>query len=688
MNRKIKLLSSLIGVTTIFSSLSSLVSCATNPSIDEIVTVDNKSITTKEHNFEIGFSFAFDIHSQVYIQMLDETRGIRVSEKVFNLDGRNGKIKLSVLDTIHQNTSFTFNLKFWYIGKDGSYRNYTIYNFFVYFVENEIVDLDYVYLEEQTKEITNTHVCTYRMLLDHKPQSNVEMTLLNDSFNCLSLEKESFEVKPYGDTYIFDFNILLDISVFSTKSIPFDLFISFTNSYGVKQTQYFYGCTLRFVKEATEEMPDDYFDIRETQNGKKELVGLKEGISRAEGGKYTILSIPKEVEIIKERAFDNDYRGLLKNINSIQINNKVEDIGFHAFGCMNKLCEIDLTDYGSAVPKWIDSQNLFANINEFNYVSGFVWTNRYSDLESLHQKMIGWGLPEHWLPLNSDSVSTPNDFTYQDDTKKVLTGINEERKEHFKKIKVIKIPETVTEISGDAFKELKTLPYEKTNPTEDYLYETRRLILNHALKTLSKGVFQDCGIGGPVMIYCDDLEDIPINAFSNMQNYGWPGMWDVEKEDMYLFFVNSLNVNTIQRYSFNYVPFNGVCHINKSVSYIGDAAFQGNQFNAILFENNVTTVGAYSFANIYSATATPQLKTIDFTCYDKPFNPTAKKEDWEYIPSWMNNNDFAFLGSCQPTGKVILSSQIINELNAKGTYDTWVTDFKNNHGIPEAWTVE
>lgn len=689
-NKTVSLIMSGIAATPVL--FLPITSCSEQQIIEDDIIVLNKSIVTYEHTFQIEFELTFPSINEVYVQILDtQMQTLYLEQNIITLNKNKGIAKFIIDDSISQNAIFTFNLKFYYQDSDGQYHNKTVFGFNSYFLTEPIIDLDFPFMLENTDSIVNEHIFNYTVMFLNKPQStDITVNLIGDETQLLSLSSNTYPIESEGDFYKISIPVNLSMSVFQTSVYSFGLNLEFINSYGYQQKTRLYGITSKFNKEWSRSIPADYFDIEYTQNNGAILKGIRADVNPLESGNYYSLDVPKEVTAIKTNAFTD--KEWFKNIRSLYIPKTVETIGGRAFSGLTGVNEIDLTDYDD-IPSWSQAKNLFDN-QDFKVPGGFVWTNQIGDINTLNNDILGWGLPNLWEAYNADSVSSPGDFNMNSDHT-ILYGITQtaESYEKWKHIKVIKIPSTVKQISINAFENLVDHPLEQDQgTTSSYKYKTRRLILNNNLQTLPENAFMSAGIGGPIVVYCDNLSKIPSMCFQNLNNYGYPGLLDVEVEPTHLLLTDCFNIEMFDSYCFNMTPLvNYDFEFPLSTKLINDYAFQGHQFHTIKFSKNINEVGNRCFSNLASYPENKTLESIDLSAYDYIQNPRASESEQTYIPSWMSQQyDYCFEGACVEDGThyIYVSKELWKEVqeSEKG-FDDWQSKFLERHGIPDNWKL-
>lgn len=690
-NRKISLFLSC--ATALPAVLLPLSACSKNNHVvDDIVVVENKSIITYEHSFAINFEFLIDCQQEVLVQITSPSvQAFWIKQNIIQLNKRRGTVEFQIDDSISVNSLFSYNLKFWFRTPSGEYHSETLFGFNTYFLDEHESELDFPYVEANTQTVVNKHKFQYKVIFEKEPTSkHIHIQLNNDPSNKISLETDVVDVQSELGFFFINVNVDLDMSVFLTSTYCFSIDIEFVNSYGREQRNHFYGWTAEFQKEWTDEIPNDYFNIVYSSNDEIILKGLKDKINKLESGAYSKLLIPPGVTKIDPSAFTD--KEWFKNIRFLHIPKSVKSIGGLAFSGLDNLNELDLIDY-SLAPDWSETDNIFDKDN-FKTVGGFVWTDQIQDLDSFNTKVHKWGLPQLWNAYNSDMVSSEENFTLTNEGT-VLNGIppTTESYEKWKHIKVIKIPESVERISINSLNPLKEIPFEKNKENFDFQYETRRLILNKKLTNLPEHVFQNLGISGVILIYCDNLKLLPFAAFSDSVSYGSPALLDVENEPFNLMLSDSFNIENIEDFCFNMTPFaNQNIVFPASVTSIGKFAFQGHQFQSITFTHYLSIIGNRAFSNIYAYPAAPTITSIDLSKYNVVLNPGADPVEWTYLPSWMETENHIFDGACvddEQTHYVYMSQQLHDELSKKeGGFDKWFSNFLNKQSIPSSWKCQ
>ena len=665
-----------------------LTSCATNVVLSSI-RLPNSTFTVNTHEFSIPVYFNFEPNGEVEVKLKNNNPNISLASNTIVVEDGSSNLNFVIDQSVLTSFSFNFDIEFVYKNANLEEHKYTIFNVLVYYTNEEIIERDDIRLESKYTSSINEHVFKYICYFPTKPISNlIHVSISNKSSNLFELAQEDYAIQD-GDIPYIEIELSLDVSVFKKSFFGFDMTLSFVNSYSKSQEETFYGCSFLYDVVKGEEVPVDYLNLVPMGSQSYKLTGLKPNVSPLEGGKYKVLKIPDNVDIISENAFSN--KQWFSGIKRIIISSSVNNIGNGAFSGCDYLTEFDISAYGDKEPLWasIPGRHFF-DTESFKSVGGFVWADKFPDLNELHHDMVNWGLPEAWSGYNSDMYTSKDDFTFKEDDQTEITGLNQDRLENFKHYKVIRVPDFVKNISDDSFNYLKENPYESPSSTpETPIYETRELVLGEDFDGFSCNCFQNAGFSGNILLYCNNATSISDGAFSNMQNYGWPGILGVVTKPINLIFNRCADVDSISDYAFNFVPVaNDTISFKKTISTFGDYSFQGNQFKKIVFTDNITNVGLWSFANVFvQPPSEPCLNYIDLSCYYKIVNPEASKYDQTRIPRWFEVTDYAFEGSCCSSGTVRLSKEVMEEIQDKDDPDEWIDMFLQKHKIPLEWKL-
>lgn len=677
---------SCVGLITPIINLSS---CKSKDESVPTITLSSTNFTVDQRQFTIPAYFNFVPQGEVHVELISVDSRIHLENDTVVVEDGQANLNFVIDESVIGSQPFNVDLHFSCIDEQSQEQSLYIYDILIAYNGQEIIERDLVWLDSYYSFADGIHSVIFKCNFPQKPVSpTISVFINNKSSNLFKLGPEDHAECQIVNRKI-EIKLELDISVFKKTTYSFDMNMSFTNSYGKLQEESFPHCAFTYDMSKTGEVPLDYLDLQPINASQYRLAGLKEGVSPLEGGKYSILNIPENVVEIDPNAFGKEFDiAWFCNLKKIRIPATVKTIGERAFYGCNNLTEFDFSAYQDAIPPWAKTTNLF-NSQTFNTVGGFVWAGKQNDLDVVKQNLVGWGLPSAWSPYNDDMVNSDSDFTIGGDKHDVIEGLNEETKENFKHYKVIRIPDNVARINEKVFDYLKENPYESPSSTPEHpIYETRELILGYNFDNFSGGNFENGGFSGNILFYCTNLESIDSRAFSNMQNYGWPGIKNVTSKPIQLIFDDCFGLTGIGQYAFNYVPVeNKILDLKQSIQSISSFAFQGNHIEQIIFHKNITSVGLDAFANVYFEPSTPRLKYIDLSCYnEKLIDPESQEET--YIPEWFKKRDLAFAGSCVDNGTVHLYPKAIDEIK-KSTegWDKWTKNFKDNHGIPQNWKI-
>lgn len=623
----------------------------------------------------------------------DETGCIHLQKNTYLVENHQIAVQIHIDDSVLTEGSFMFDLECVF-EENGQTKTITIFDINLYFfVEEPEIDKDRVFMVSKTNTQINNHSFTFRVNFVKKPTSEfVNVKLLGEPTGKLHSRFVTYQVVEKEDIYV-DIIVDLDIHTNVSSAYGFDLQISFVNSFGQQQTEFFTGCSALFQRQSTNIVPYEYLDISINSNGEGLLSGFKSSIEKLELNPYTILEIPAEVTKIKDHAFDNN---LSDSISKIVFSGHEVSIGEAAFGGYRKLSEIDFTKYEpNTMPPWLEDESKLVTIfNPDNLIlnAGYVWLSHGSNYlfaQQLNRLLINIGLKPEWESFDINSVTNELDFNINDTG--TLTGFSDTGKERLPDIKVIKIPDNVTKIGASLSEDLQKKPYinrEINDGSEQY--ETRRLIVGSKVESIGDGAFEAAGISGPCLFLSSHLSNIGSSAFYRTDYVGWPPKYgDVKSEQTKIYFLGCPDLQTIDTFAFGYVPLQSDNFILQPyVTTINSFAFYGNQFKQITLNQQLKDIGSFAFSNAGLYPAEAPLEKIDASCYkedifyDKDGNPSC-------IPPWMYDDSKAFKDSSyERFGNLILSKNIEDEFEDDEEKSKFEKDLLANLGLPSVWLIK
>lgn len=686
-----KLHSWFLALTTLTVPACLCTSCANNSTGDTLdIQAQNYSFSTTERSIDVVVEFKNNPHSDVYVRIDDAPDGvIYLKQNIFNVSNKTLNITIYLTDEVTEDSYINFNLSF-FIEKSTKKQSVKLYDFTYYYHQIEDED-DLISIENKTSHSVNKHKFIYTLYFVKEPQTNaVKVDLLDEPSQSLSLPFDTFHISKMSEIKA-EIELDLDLGVYLNQAFSFNLRFNFVNSKGKEQSTKLYGFVALYERQKQDIIPDEYFDTERISGTNDELIlhGIKKEVNLFDLVTYKIIKIPENVVAIDPEAFGE--QSIYENITEIFIPKSVKSIGENAFsGCLS-LCELDLNDYGSIVPQWVNDDTKIFGGDQLLFDVGYVWVDALET--SILPQLLAKGLRELWNEYKSINV-TQRDFYNIDSTLKEITGITEKGKSQLSQIKVIKIPAGVKSIDENALNDFKTSPYVGTSGLE-----TRRLVLNRDIEEISNGVFSNAGISGPIVIGSPYISKLPEDFLQDCATYLDPYITGVIKEaNNILYFVGCNNLTTIAASAFNMVELNQTeIVLPHNIQTIGLLAFAGSSVQKIRIPHTLDELGQYAFANVFYPSHTPKLETIDLSDYNVILNPRAHESEQTYLPSWfeVEQND-TFLNVCTPSGKIILTTQVKKEVwnreededKREEKFKEWEKNFKLNHGVPIDWTID
>lgn len=680
---KRKLLKSLLAAPLVLSLATVTFSCQKQPETITRVFFDSNQSVTKNHSTQfIGKTENLEA-SEVEVSMVNPSSPLVVFDDGF-VDVVDDKFTLdfNIDEGVEDNTDFSFDLVIRYTDISGKEKQERFNDFHIFYIAGIDYKEDRVLIEKRMVERVNSHVFNFQVNFTKIPTSDVEISLEDEKTGLLNLTTNIFH--PEGELPpSFIVPIELNIGIFETQAIPFNLKLSFTNSYGLDQTIIFTSCVASYRDGHPEEIPEEYYDVvhEQTNEGEKYTIkGIKPGVNPLEVNRYVKMVIPNYVTDIDSEAFTNE--SWFSSVGKIIIPRSVKNIGLNAFSGLKNITEVDVSSCQDYIPDWMTkcSTEQIKIFNSEKFDDGYIWSNKIADTDEYTQMFINMGLKSKWKAFNTSTIM-PHKFFQLSDDRTEIVGFDEKNIDALKDYQVITIPASVTRINEDAFKELSMHPFEKqtANGIERW---TRRVIINKNVVELPFGCFADCGIGGTIMIYAEHMTYIAESAFENCCNYD-VSVGETNKEPISIDLVNANDLTLIEPFAFNkaYIKQDRLVMPNNMKS-IGAFAFSTNRFKSILFSGHETSIGERAFSDTYSY---PQGKTINEIDLSNFVYPIPDKEKETFIPDWFTKYDFAFEGAAASEGVVILSKKIHDEIGESKLSD-WEKNFKQYHALPSDWT--
>lgn len=637
-----------------------LSSCTTQYNQTPSVQNNNIVVYSKEFSFPVTFSAPITNH-EVAAHIVNNTSS-SISLKNNLMQVHNNQINATFLidETVDTDFSANFDICFNYINSEGKFDTCTLYDLNIYYLTSQPeFEKDRIVFDDKHLVANNHHSVSFEMKFFEKPKSDLYVEILNDFSKEISLPKSMLQVEEDGAGWSLSIPIDIDMAVATQRDFGFDLRITFTNSFGKTQTNTYNNCTIKFIRQVNEYLPDEYYDY-EAIGDNVVLHGLKY-LNPLEAGKYRFMTIPDIVTHIDPYAFSSST--WFSNIRQVTLPASAQNIGQFAFSGLSQLVEIDASAY-TETPLWVATSDVLKRPNQ-TVNAGYVWVQNDDIANDMTNAASFLGLTELWRVYNQDLVTKKDYFDISNEGT-MVRGIRADRKEEFFKCKIIRIPDGINQIYKDAFKELQDNPY-STYIEGVKVKQTRRLILNRELTKIDNGAFSHAGISGPMLFYTEKLNTISDNSFDQCNAYGNPKLLDIQEEKIELIFVDVFELTEIGAYAFNMVPIKQeVLDLPKSLSSVDSFAFLDSYFEKIIFHQNVQTMTSYCFASgqIWPKPAT--IKVIDLSEYKK-------------LAGWWSQSSRVFMNSCVGDVKVILNNKIKSEFDEKIKED----QFKKNLMLPD-----
>ena len=583
-------------------------------------------------------------------------------------------ILISIGDSVKTTTLFEYTLKLSYIDSSGEKQTYTpqklntIYTYSPPSNKDELLPLSTIV------QRNNNHDFDFRIKYVSKkeslisnvdPEFSLVMSDCGDELSFLGSSSAHSLTCPLlydtrGRYYYIGFIVHLNQNVTTTDNYDFDLNISFTNSFGETQTNDINDFVVSFICNRDTVVPEEYFQFEKDPNheGQAILTGLTDETPKEEYGQYLTIKIPETAEIpdghggteiadvtsIGDSAFgkivtvdDHDYEWF-SNIHKVIFNSHINYVAEDAFkGCIN-LYIVDVSAYTPAseekedvMPKWVppEGEDL---IEFFKYSAYETWywvgyeTNdptwddekyKASVKEELKQIFFAAPVTDRYFVCKNSQICSENFFELDSTGTKILGKRPSITVDDLKKCKVLEIPDYITSLADFSLTEFGYTPYYNSTSEE---YETRRLIFSRNIEEV--GIQHNVGLGGPIVFNMSKLEQIPNNAFQDVNSYAWSVKESIVSEAPYLLFVNCQKLTTIGNGAFVDVPLNQKAYdafdteykyqLPEHLTTIGDYAFRGNQYTAIKIPGSVTSIGTKAFSQTDSEKGKPgKLSEID-----------------------------------------------------------------------------
>lgn len=563
------------------------------------ISASDKTKTVTIRDFSINFNISNFTFHEVKVELVDEKSGaISIIDDSFDPLLKYGQINFHIDESVHYNKDFSFSIQFT-VTRGTKVEVVLVEGFKVYYNPDPEEWIDHIKIDDKVDEQTGSWDFNYDIQFSDMPLSTIEVNIINDDSRMLSLGQKHIPVQKEGQKYIAHIPVKLSLDVYKNTILPFELYLDFTNSYGLSQHEKITDMIASFKRKNTDTIPLEYLNIDQDT---KWLNGFNPNIKPEAIQSYSILRVPSDIAGVGRYAFSN--QETCKNIEQIIFEGggtSVQEFAF--FGCIN-VTELDVSVFNDEVylPAWLDPnipKNPLFNSGSMSCLHPFMWVGSKRNIDDMKYVGVQLGFYNPYV-LNPAAVF-PNEFynVVNDPLtgENVLQNVDQGMLSVAKDYRIIRLPQGINRIAANALSPLSYYPYNAPNS------QPRILILNKELTTIEgENAFSYLGLSGPVYLP-PNLKVIPKRTFDHATQY-----YDQAtpfSPDEYEFIIDF--------------------HTSKSLTTIGDEAFANLNTLSIVngFLPSLTgegsNVGSHIFQNC------PRLWYLDLSYLDTV--PTTWNED-------------------------------------------------------------